>query len=76
MDDNRFDCPTVVEIKMFGDVNGDGRIDMKDVAAVSRAFGSVYGHPEWNSEADLNSDYKIDLKDVAIVSKRFGSACC
>ncbi|MBS7636077.1 PKD domain-containing protein [Candidatus Bathyarchaeota archaeon] len=76
VDDNRFDCPTVVEIKMFGDVNGDGRIDMKDVAAVSRAFGSVYGHPEWNSEADLNSDYKIDLKDVAIVSKRFGSACC
>ncbi|MBS7636092.1 hypothetical protein KEJ37_01900 [Candidatus Bathyarchaeota archaeon] len=27
---------------MVGDINADGKVDMKEVAAVSKAFGSVY----------------------------------
>ena len=28
-----------VRIKMFGDVNGDGKVDMKDIALIARNFG-------------------------------------
>ncbi|MEM1590331.1 MAG: PKD domain-containing protein, partial [Candidatus Bathyarchaeia archaeon] len=76
LSDNKLECSTAVKIKMFGDVDGDGKVDMKDVAAVSRAFGSTYGLPGWNADADINGDFKVDLKDVAAVSKRFGSTCC
>ena len=54
------------------DINFDGKIDIKDVAAVSKAFGSLPGDPAWNIEAEVTCDFKIDIKDVAAVSKRFG----
>jgi hypothetical protein len=58
-----------------GDVNGDGIVDIKDVAAVSKAFGTQPGMPLWNEAADINRDRKIDIKDVALVSRKFGSTC-
>jgi hypothetical protein len=64
-----------VKIRIIGDVNGDGIVDIKDVAAVSKAFGSQPGMPLWNEAADINRDRKIDIKDVALVSRKFGSTC-
>jgi len=63
------------KIRIVGDVNGDGIVDIKDVAAASKAFGSQPGMPQWNDAADINRDRKIDIKDVALVSRRFGSTC-
>jgi hypothetical protein len=73
-----------VKIRMVGDMNGDGKIDAKDVAAASLAYGS-YGpnylypgsppHPRWNPAADINRDNKIDVKDIALISKNFGMHC-
>jgi len=54
------------------DLNFDGKVDIKDVAKVSRAFGSYPGLPEWDIECDINLDGKVDIKDVAAVSKKFG----
>jgi len=54
------------------DLNFDGKIDIKDVAAVSKAFGALPGSPAWNIEAEVTCDFKIDIKDVAAISKRFG----
>ncbi|MEM2781045.1 MAG: dockerin type I domain-containing protein [Candidatus Bathyarchaeia archaeon] len=54
------------------DLNFDGKVDMKDVAMVSKAFGSYPGQPEWDIECDVNYDGKVDMKDVAMVSKKFG----
>lgn len=50
----------------------DIKVDMKDVAAASRAFGTFPGHARWNTVADINGDYKIDMKDIAGISKKFG----
>jgi len=63
------------KIRIMGDINGDGSVDIKDVGAVSKAFGATPNQPNWNQAADLNRDGKIDIMDVAIVSKRFGSTC-
>jgi archaellum component FlaF (FlaF/FlaG flagellin family) len=73
-----------LKVRFIGDVNGDGKVDVKDVYAVSQAFGS-YGpdylypgsppHPKWNSDADINGDNKIDVKDIYAVSKNYGTSC-
>jgi hypothetical protein len=50
----------------------DCKVDLKDVFAAGKAFGSVPGDAKWNTNADLNHDYKIDLKDYFAICKKFG----
>ena len=69
-------CPgnsTTFFIFLLGDLNGDGKVDVKDVAPVALAFGSYPGHSRWNPLADINKDGKVNVKDVALVSRAFGS---
>jgi hypothetical protein len=72
--DNTFVDGTV-KIKLLGDVNGDGIVDMKDVTAIVNAFGATPGHPRWNPEADLNNDSIIDIKDITITLRNYGKTC-
>jgi len=58
---------------LTGDLFPDGKIDMRDIAIVAKAFNTSPGDPLWVSEADLNADGKIDMKDIAIVAKAFGT---
>jgi hypothetical protein len=55
-----------------GDVNGDGKVDINDVARVSGAFGSYPGHPRWNDAADLNRDNSVNVLDMILVCLNFG----
>jgi len=70
--DNTLTSPTTVKVKILGDINGDGEIDMKDIATAASAFGSFPTHPRWNPICDLNGDDKIDLKDIGFIAKNFG----
>lgn len=72
--DNTFTDGTV-NIKMLGDLNGDGVIDMKDLAPIAAAFGADPSHPRWNPEADLNRDNVIDMRDLAYCAANFGKTC-
>lgn len=54
------------------DLNGDGKIDIKDISIVARAFGTRPGDPYWNPIADINGDGKVDIKDVSAVAKHYG----
>lgn len=56
-----------------GDVNYDGKVDIRDVAFVAIAFGSYPDHPSWNPEADVNQDSIVDIRDMAFVAIRFGT---
>lgn len=65
-----------VKIKMLGDVNGDGSVDIYDVAAVTVAYGSQKGDPTYNPEADIAPEWElIDIFDVATVLYMFGQTC-
>jgi hypothetical protein len=55
-----------------GDINGDGKVDVKDVYAVAKAYGSYPYHPYWNSLCDINHDGKVDERDYYIVCKNYG----
>jgi hypothetical protein len=65
-----------VKIKMLGDVNGDGTIDILDVVAITLAYGSRPGDPNWNPEADLAPAYgKIDILDLVTCTRNYGWHC-
>ena len=64
-----------------GDVNGDGKVDGKDLFSAIIAFGT-YGpdsqylgspqHPRWDARCDLNKDDKVNLIDFFIICINFG----
>ena len=61
-----------VVVTIPGDVNGDFKVDMKDIALVARAFGSTIGSTNWNANADINGDGTVNMKDVALAARHFG----
>jgi len=74
--DNTFVNGWVI-VSMVGDITGtngwpDGKVDIKDVAKVSRIFGTTQGMVGWDPNCDINGDAKVDIKDVATVSRQFG----
>jgi hypothetical protein len=57
---------------ILGDVNGDGKVDVQDIARVSAAFGSYPNDSRWNPAADLDKDGVVLVRDIAIVCQNFG----
>jgi len=54
------------------DVNGDGKIDIKDIFRAAKAYGSQPGSPNWDPACDVNKDSKIDIKDIFGIAKHYG----
>lgn len=65
-------CTVLTVSPLVGDVNGDFRVDIRDIAVAAKAFGTVSGDSRWNPAADVNRDGKVDLRDVALIAKNFG----
>ena len=61
-------------VLIFGDIDGDGTIDKKDLLAVqSKVFGYTSFDNLKNSSADINKDGTVDKKDLlAVQSHVFG----
>jgi uncharacterized protein (DUF2141 family) len=76
-DDNAGEYYTYTVRPLF-DLNGDGRIDMKDISiaaqALAQAFYSIPGSPNWNPIADLSGDGKVDMKDISIAAQALAQA--
>jgi hypothetical protein len=56
-----------------GDVNGDGCVDILDLATVAGQFGSANPTPP---EADINNDGIVDIVDIVLVAGNFGAGVC
>lgn len=67
-----FDILVLGSTTQWGDVNGDGSVDIKDLAIIGQAFGANPGEAKWKPEADVNLDNTIDIRDMAITAKNFG----
>jgi peptide/nickel transport system substrate-binding protein len=69
--------PALAGFNLPVDVNYDGKVDMKDIGIVARAFCTSFGPPQdarWIYRGDINNDRKIDLKDVGLVARQFGES--
>ena len=64
-----------VKVRIMGDVNGDGKVDMRDIGEIGNAFGSYPGHPKWIFMGDLTRDNRIDMRDIATACIFFGVSC-
>jgi hypothetical protein len=57
-----------------GDLNGDGGVDIADLALELSAFGSS-PPPVGNECSDINGDGTVDIADLALELSAFGSPC-
>jgi len=81
---NIYNASGTVTVRFVGDINGDGKVDGKDITIVSLAFASHgpdgFMHrypgqpasPNWNPDADINFDNVVDGKDIVLVAINFG----
>lgn len=56
---------------LFGDLNGDGKISIGDLAIVAAVYGKKSTGPDWdqNKRADLNNDGIVDIEDLVIIAR-------
>lgn len=64
--------PSIPCTRQYGDANGDGIVDYKDLAILSAAYGTKIGDVLYDARADFNNDGVIDFKDNAILAAYYG----
>jgi hypothetical protein len=78
--DNTLACGPI-NVRIMGDINGDGKVDGRDIILVARAFASCgpeYEYassppsPGWNLDCDINGDNKVDSRDLVLIARHFG----
>jgi hypothetical protein len=82
---NEFTDPSVIGVTIIGDVTSDtsgntfpdGKVDVRDIYAVGRAFGTSIDGPNppgrtYNGNCDINNDHKVDVKDYYTVCRHYG----
>jgi hypothetical protein len=63
---------------LVGDINGDKKVDIKDLVLVIKYYGAHKGSAKWNDamsygiKPDLNCDDKVDIKDLVLLIKNYG----
>jgi hypothetical protein len=67
-----FSPPQSVPWNGYGDFNGDGQIDIFDLACVATHYGSSIGDPGYNPGADFNSDGFVDYFDLLCSELNYG----
>ena len=59
----------------YGDVNGDGVVDLLDINLVLAVFGTCEGDPLFDPAADLQPDGCIDVGDLMVILAAYGEIC-
>jgi 6-phosphogluconolactonase (cycloisomerase 2 family) len=59
----------------IGDVNGDGIVDLSDLATLLSSYGFCEGDSQYVAEADLDDDDCVGLSDLALLLANYGRIC-
>ncbi len=55
-----------------GDVDGDGDVDLNDLALLLAAYGTCTGDANFNPNADFGGDGCVDLADLSVLLANYG----
>ncbi len=61
-----------VVVTIPGDINGDYKVNHKDLLLLASAYGSECRDPNYIPEADIDCNGKIDHKDLLILASNYG----
>jgi hypothetical protein len=64
-----------VKVRILGDVDGSGMVDIQDIYIMALSFGTTKGSEGWNPDLDLNQDDWIDIEDLYLVALNYGRKC-
>jgi hypothetical protein len=67
-----FDDISFVPEPIAGDIDGDGDVDLTDLAALLAAYGTCEGDAAYNPAADLDESGCVDLSDLAELLANYG----
>ena len=59
----------------LGDVNGDGDIDLYDLALLLAVYGTCHPDPDYDDGADFDENGCVDLYDLAELLGVYGTPC-
>ena len=59
-------------IRIPGDINGDGKVNLADLVIFAEAYASKPGDPNWNPAADFLGQGKVDLADLVVLAEHYG----
>jgi hypothetical protein len=66
-------CVQVTGEGLAGDIDGDGDVDLADLATLLASFGTCVGDSGFNPDADLDDSGCVDLADLATLLANFGT---
>jgi hypothetical protein len=58
---------------LVGDLDGDGDVDLSDLALLLGAYGTCEGDANYDPVADLNGNNCVDLTDLALLLGNYGT---
>jgi hypothetical protein len=59
--------------RLFGDTDGDGDVDLRDLARFMGTLGRQAGDPRYQWYSDINGDGRVDAVDLIAFARRLGS---
>jgi hypothetical protein len=60
-----------INVRLLGDINGDGMVELMDFAIMTDAYGSYPGHARWNPDCDLNQDGYVEMMDFLLLTNNY-----
>ena len=57
---------------VLGDLNGDFKVDLKDLVILAKAYGSKLGDSNWDPNADIDRNGAVGLSDLVALAQHYG----
>jgi hypothetical protein len=70
--DNILSSSTLVYVRIIGDINGDGKVNLVDLTLMAASYGSYLGSPRWNEACDIDNNGRVNLVDLVTLAVYYG----
>ena len=66
-DNNIMETTAPLYVRILGDVDDSGKVDVADLSLLGAAWFTTPGDPDWNEYCDFNRDQKVDVGDLSLL---------